>query len=154
MSAIPPRSKNAASLPRCFASFPNARITLDCTEVGIEIPQSMFAQNVTYSSYKGRNTFKGLVGVAPNGTITFLSCLYPGSVSDREIVRDSNVLAQMEPEDLVLADKGFLIHDLMPAGVTLNIPPFYMDHSLPGSKSCTPEKLHGHVFMSSGQFSD
>jgi hypothetical protein len=26
--------------------------------------------------------------------------------------------------DLVLADKGFLIHDLMPAGVSLIIPPF------------------------------
>lgn len=26
--------------------------------------------------------------------------------------------------DLVLADKGFMIHDLMPRGVSLNMPPF------------------------------
>lgn len=124
MQQIPSRAKNQLSTPACFEAFPNARITLDCTEVWIEIPKSMSDQNLTYSSYKGRNTFKGLVGVAPNGSITYLSSLYPGSVSDKEIVKHSKVLQQMEPGDMVLADKGFLIHDLMPAGVSLNIPPF------------------------------
>jgi hypothetical protein len=58
------------------------------------------------------------------GVITFVSELYPGSASDKEIVRHSKVLEQMVPGDLVLADKGFLIQDLMPSGVTLNLPPF------------------------------
>lgn len=30
----------------------------------------------------------------------------------------------MDPGDLILADKGFLISDIMPKGVYLNIPPF------------------------------
>ena len=78
----------------------------------------------TFSHYKQRNTFKGLEGVAPNGVITFVSDLYPGSVSDKEIVRHSGILEQMAPGDLILADKGFLIQDILPKGVSLNLPPF------------------------------
>ncbi|ESO11931.1 hypothetical protein HELRODRAFT_71565, partial [Helobdella robusta] len=45
----------------------------------------------TYSSYKSQNTWKGLVGVTPNGVITYLSELYPGSTSDKAIIRHSNI---------------------------------------------------------------
>ena len=81
-------------------------------------------QCATYFHYKHRNTLKSLVGVAPNGFVTFASALDPGSCSDKEIVKASKVLDQMEPGDLVLADKGFLIQDIMPQGVSLNLPPF------------------------------
>ena len=121
---MPSRFKNQACLPQSFDGFNNCRVVLDCTEVPIEIPKNMFEQNVTYSSYKGRNTFKALVGVAPNGTITFISNLYPGSVSDKEIVIQSKVLEKLVPGDMVMADKGFLLHDIMPPGTSLNIPPF------------------------------
>lgn len=67
---------------------------------------------------------KGLVGVAPNGVLTFMSDLYPGSVSDKRIVEDSKVLEKMVAGDLILAGKGFLIKELLPPGVSLNIPPF------------------------------
>ena len=30
----------------------------------------------------------------------------------------------MQPGDLILADKGFLLHDIVPQGVAVNIPPF------------------------------
>lgn len=84
----------------------------------------MQKQRATYSRYKHRNTVKGLIGVAPNGTITFASKLYPGSISDKKIVNHSKLLEIFEPGDLILADKGFLIKDMLPAGVNLNIPPF------------------------------
>ncbi|XP_057666779.1 uncharacterized protein LOC130900284 [Diorhabda carinulata] len=125
MSEIPDRSKNQLCLPNCFSSFTNCRIIIDCTEVYTCINrQSMSSQKLTYSSYKHRNTCKGLVGVAPNGVATFLSCLYPGSTSDKKIVKDCGILNQLKPGDLVLADKGFLIKDLMPPGVHINILPF------------------------------
>ncbi|KAJ8950154.1 hypothetical protein NQ314_008007 [Rhamnusium bicolor] len=73
-----------------------------------------------------RNTLKGLVGVAPNGTITFLSNLYVGNTSDKNIVKHCGVLTSFLAGDLILADKGFLIQDLLPPGVLLNIPPFLM----------------------------
>ena len=122
---IPSRAKASESLPDCFSSFPGVRLTLDCTEIQCSIPRtSMAQQSQTFSHYKQRNTFKGLVGVSPNGAVTFVSDLYPGSVSDKEIVLHSKVLLQFEPGDLILADKGFLLHDVMPQGVSVNIPPF------------------------------
>ena len=42
----------------------------------------------------------------------------------KKIVLHSKVLEQIKPGDLILADKGFLLHDLLPQGVTVNIPPF------------------------------
>ena len=36
------------------------------------------AQSQTYSTYKSHNTAKGLVGIVPNGFVTFVSCLYGG----------------------------------------------------------------------------
>jgi len=62
--------------------------------------------------------------MSPNGTVTFVSDLYPLSVSDKETVLHSKVLQQFEPGDLILADKGFLLHDVIPQGVSVNIPPF------------------------------
>ena len=121
---IPSVAKNQSSLPSSFATFKNCRIVLDCTEVQVAIPSQMDQQSATYSHYKHRNTFKALVGVAPNGVVVFVSKLYPGSSSDKVVVEHSRVLDQTVPGDLVIADKGFLIQDLMPSGVTLNLPPF------------------------------
>lgn len=121
---IPSREKNKLCMPSCFSTFTNCRIVLDCTEVKCDRPTSMDKQRLTYSSYKHQNTFKGLIGVAPNGVVTFVSELYPGSTSDKKIVEDCDILNQMVAGDLILADKGFLIKDLLPNGVSLNIPPF------------------------------
>lgn len=70
-------------------------------------------------------TLKGLVGISPGGAITFISQLYTGSVSDREIVRRSGFLdLPFDDKDSVMADKGFTIQDLLPLGISLNLPPF------------------------------
>ena len=53
-----------------------------------------------------------------------MSGLYPGSVSDECVVEESGLLKQFVPGDLTLADKGFLIQDLLPREVSVNIPPF------------------------------
>ncbi|KAF0754750.1 THAP-type domain-containing protein [Aphis craccivora] len=44
----------------------------------------------------------------------------------KKIVGHCGVLNILQPGDLVLADKGFLISDLMPPETSLNIPPFLM----------------------------
>jgi len=126
MNTVPSQNKNRFCLPECFNNFQNCRITLDCTEISCDIPKSLLDQKLTYSSYKHKNTLKGLIGVAPNGVITYASKLYPGSTSDKKIVGHCGVLNILHPGDLVLADKGFLISDLMPPETFLNIPPFLM----------------------------
>jgi len=83
-------------------------------------------KKLTYSSFKHKNTLKGLIGVALNGCISYASKLYHGSTSDKKIVDHCGVLKIFQVEDLVLAEKGFLISDIMPPGTSLNIPPFLM----------------------------
>ena len=73
--------------PFSFSDFTSCRIVIDCTDVEIGTPGLMSQQNATYSSYKGMNSYKVIVGVAPNAVITFFSKLYPGSISDKAIVR-------------------------------------------------------------------
>ena len=80
-----------------------------------------------FSQYKGKTTLKALVGVAPNGVITFISDLYGGSTSDKAITKDSGVLDCMVSGDMILADKRFTIKDILPQGVTLNIPAFLVN---------------------------
>uniref|UniRef100_A0A0K8RD06 DDE Tnp4 domain-containing protein n=1 Tax=Ixodes ricinus TaxID=34613 RepID=A0A0K8RD06_IXORI len=88
--------------------------------------QEMKLQNILYSPYKRSTTLKGLVGVAPNGVVTYVSKLYPGSNTDKDIVKDCGVLKQLVTKGNLstLTDKGFLIRDLLPPGVSRNIPPF------------------------------
>ena len=50
------------------------------------------------------------------GAINFVSDGYPGSYSDKEITKDCKVLEQLTVGDSLMADKGFLIHDLLPDG--------------------------------------
>ena len=124
MRDIPSRHKNSLCAPSSFAQYTSCRIVIDCTDLEIATPKLMSLQNATYSSYRGMNSFKVIVGVAPNAVITYISNLYPGSISDKEIVRKSGLLNQMVTGDLILADKGFLIQDIVPKGVSVNIPPF------------------------------
>jgi hypothetical protein len=125
MQRIPSRTKIQACLPECFSTFCNCRQVWDCTEVGIEVPRNnLTAQRMTYSSYKSKNTFKALISISPNGAIVYCSELYTGNTSDKEIVRRCGILDTCEAGDLILADKGFLIHDILPPGVTVNMPSF------------------------------
>jgi len=70
------------------------------------------------------NSFKVIVGVAPNAVITYVSQLYPGSISDKATMEQSGLLRCLTAGDMVLADKGFLIQDIVPHGISVNIPPF------------------------------
>ena len=71
--------------------------------------------------------YKGLLGISPSGAITFVSQLYDGSISDKEIVSRCGLLTPelWETDDSIMADKGFLIEELLkPIHVRLNIPAF------------------------------
>ena len=66
---------------------------------------------MTFSNYKNNNTFKGLVGISPDGSVIFVSSLCPGSISDKELTRRSGILDFLEPGDSVMADRGFEIEE-------------------------------------------
>ena len=112
------------NMPQEFAQYATTRIILDCTELFIQRPSAMLAQSETWSDYKHHNTWKLLVGVTPNGQVTFLSDLWGGRVSDKQITRESGVLDLLEPGDNVMVDRGFDISNLVLDGVSVNMPPF------------------------------
>ena len=89
--------------------FTSCRTVIGFTDIEIAAPSLMSQQSVAYSNYRGMNSFKVIVGVAPNAIITYASKLYPGSISDKEIVKESGLMNHMASGDLILADKGFLI---------------------------------------------
>ena len=113
-------------MPEAFKSeYPNTRLIIDATEFSVERPSSLLSQASTFSAYKNKNTVKVLVGITPSGAISFVPQTYEGSISDRKLVELSGLLNKLEAGDELMADKGFLIQDLLtPIGVCLNIPPF------------------------------
>ena len=111
------------NMPQEFAQYATTRIILDCTELFIQRPSAMLAQSETWSDYK-HNTWKLLVGVTPNGQVSFLSDLWGGRVSNKQITRESGVLDLLQPGDNVMVDRGFDISNVVPDGVTVNMPPF------------------------------
>ena len=122
----PSRSRVDRNMPHCLSrSYPSTRVRIDCTEFFIQRPSSLPSQSATFSAYKNTNTCKSLVGISPDGAFTFVSSLYEGSISDRDLVLCSGLLQKLERGDSLMADKGFDIEDLLlPLGVGLNIPPF------------------------------
>ena len=113
------------TMPQPFKeTYPNTHVIIDCTELLIEMPTSFRSQSATFSSYKNHNTAKGLLGISPAGYPTFVSELYAGRSSDKQVTKDCGILTLLESGDDIMADRGFDIADDMPAGVGLNIPPF------------------------------
>ena len=121
----PSRALVQRFLPDVFKEkYPHTRVIIDATEFPIEKPANPDVQAATWSNYKNKNTLKLLVGVTPNGAISFLSPLYGGRISDKELTKRSGLLKLLERGDDIMADRGFDIAHLMPDGVGLNIPPF------------------------------
>jgi len=56
--------------------------------------------------------------------LSYLSDLWGGRVSDKQITRESGVLDLLEAGDNVMVDRGFDISNIVPNGVSVDIPPF------------------------------
>ena len=122
----PPRDAITSNMPKCFQDlYPTTRVIIDATEIYVEKPSLPDLLQMTFSSYKNNNTFKALIGISPSGAIIFISSLFSGSISDKELTRKSGILQLLERGDSIMADRGFDIEkDLIPLEVRLNIPPF------------------------------
>ena len=66
-----------------------------------------------------------MLGITPSGVLCFVSDLFPGSTSDKEITVLSGFLEKLNHGDQVMADKGFNCQDeLASVGASPVIPTF------------------------------
>jgi len=71
----------------------------------------LLARAQTFSSYKHQNTIKILLGITPQGSISFVSKAWGGKTCDKFLTKNCGFLNKLLPGDMVMADKGFTISD-------------------------------------------
>ncbi|KAK4320932.1 hypothetical protein Pmani_008248 [Petrolisthes manimaculis] len=121
--------------------FSTTRVIIDGTEIPLQKPKKPIAQQATYSTYKNRNTVKALIGVTPGGLISFVSDVFGGATSDRQICERSNLLNKVESGDSIMADKGFNVQDMfIDPNVEINIPEFFRKKTRLSEKSVLKDR--------------
>ena len=105
----PDREELQMSMPMEFRKYFGVKVSIiiDCFEIFIDRPSNLLARAETWSNYKHHNTVKYLIGITPQGAISFLSCGYGGRVSDKHLTENCGLLNKLLPGDIVLADRGF-----------------------------------------------
>ena len=123
----PEREELWRTMPKCFEYSFGKRTTIiiDCFEIYIERPSNLLARAQTFSSYKHHNTVKVLIGITPQGSICFVSRAWGGRTSDKHLTENCGLLKNLNPGDLVMADRGFTIEESpIPFQAKLAIPAF------------------------------
>ena len=119
----PDRETLRKTMPSCFRRFfDKCCVIIDCTEVFIERAKNLLARAQCWSNYKHHSTIKFLLGITPQGTISYVSRCVGGRMSDKEIVERSTIMNYLLPGDLVIADRGFTGDSMSIAEV--KTPPF------------------------------
>lgn len=123
----PDRPESQLNIPFCFReSFQDkTTVIVDCFEVFIEKPENYLTQQQCWSNYKHHHTIKFLIGITPQGSISYISKGWGGRTSDKQMIELGDFCNQIKPGDVVLADRGFLIEETLNIfGAKLVIPAF------------------------------
>nr|CAH7756831.1 unnamed protein product [Callosobruchus chinensis] len=106
----PIRQKN---IQFCFRqAFPNkTTVILGCFEIFIEKPASFVTQQQCWSNNKHHHTIKMLIGITPQGSISYISKAWGGATSNEQIVELDDFCDKVKPGDIVIVDRGFLVDD-------------------------------------------
>ena len=98
----PEREQLWKTMPECFREEFGTKVAvvLDCFELFIERPSNLLARACTWSTYKHHNTVKFLIGIAPQGVISFVSPAWGGRASDKYLTEHCGILSKLFPGDV------------------------------------------------------
>ncbi|XP_052003983.1 uncharacterized protein LOC127658642 [Xyrauchen texanus] len=119
----PSRVELRKNLPASLRStYPDCAVIIDCFKVslekavGVDVNQQVASTIPTQSTQSAMvDELKYVIGVAPQGVVTFVSRGTPGHVSDKNLVESCGLLCKLLPGDIVLAEYDFDIGDLVGA---------------------------------------
>ena len=105
---FPSKEQVAGTLPHSFRErYPITVAIIDASEIFVETPSDLALQSTAWSSYKHHNTLKCLVACTPNGSISFISSVYLGSISDPALTRSCGFFEKLEgmPGVFIMVDR-------------------------------------------------
>ena len=116
------------------ADFPTSLVIIDGTELRTQSPCALALQSQLYSDYKSSTTLKCLIGCDPRGSLLFVSELFTGCISDKQLTEQSGFydllrtlksIGYIQDNDAIMADNGFTFQtEIENLGLSLNLPPF------------------------------
>ncbi|XP_034429443.1 uncharacterized protein LOC117754583 isoform X4 [Hippoglossus hippoglossus] len=122
----PSRAELRKNLPAALrTSHPDCAVIIDCFTVPFEEPvsrgnqqqhqQQQRAAATSQGAGTSHNVLKYLIGVAPQGVVTFVSRGVLGNVSDKTLAEGCGFLCKLLPGDIVLASRNLDIADSVAA---------------------------------------
>ena len=122
----PSRAELRKNLPAALrTSHPDCAVIIDCFTVPFEEPvsrgnqqqhqQQQWAAASSQGAGTSYNMLKYLIGVAPQGVVTFVSRGVLGNVSDKTLAEGCGFLCKLLPGDIVLASRNLDIADSVAA---------------------------------------
>ena len=77
--------------------FKKCCVIIDCTEIFMERPSDLLARAQVWSNYKHHSTMKFLIGITPQGTVSFVSRCAGGRINDKEITEQAGIMDYLLP---------------------------------------------------------
>lgn len=141
--------------------YPGVIGSIGCTEFFIQCLSSLVKQSQSYSNFKQSTTttLKSLIMIDLGGAILYASPLFTGSISDMAILEASGFIkilkekvnkGQVFLRDIILADKGFNVSDLLQTiNFDINIPVFRVSgHQFTADEiAATPKVAHERIHV-------
>ena len=90
-------------MPVCFQYSFGKKVTviIDCFEVFFEKPSNLLARAQTFSNYKHHNTIKILIGITPQGSISFVSESQRERTSDKFLTENCGLNVRIHVERVI-----------------------------------------------------
>lgn len=123
----PERAVLLKTMPKCFKESFHGKtaVIIDCFEIRCETPSNLLTAAQAWSNYKHSETIKYLIGITPQGSISYINASWGGRISDKCITQNSTFLQKLCPGDIIMADRKILIKEFVELfQATVKLPAF------------------------------